>query len=541
MCYHAAKWKREVINDHKFEYVDVKDFVKKDWRTRLSYLWVFIRVMKATLVYIADLWTAISFAVLAQMYTDASSLYTKNEIKGLDFYKLRWIFWASVLLSFALLAWEYRKSRRILASNDIAYAYTSPFVYRYLCLISYAHFCFFGEIDKRRKTKDNMAFFVFFSLKSWKRVLFAEAPRQVINGLFLVYNFIRVYNENNGFPSDPYKYADTKLQMMSMGVMAFTVIIFVISSFIILAACVLYVPLVLDIRGNLKEYCCHKVDKRIASILRKYSQQKILKARELGRNVAGDFKDDFDDPDSNHGALPQPTLPQVNFMARASLSLETPTHSAQDLLRGRSTYQQPYHRDSSVSGQSMLTDDMSANSPGPGNGGQAMATSALLPGHPSALARSVSSLNHRHNPRTQLADLAYNAGRQPTLPRLDYVLQIPDAANHSFSDSDSENGNLSHPPPNRIVRDTTRLSQALPEIYASGLEGAPGPPPVPAQWHPPPHHAVDTYNQYSSYSAYDRPGDGDNARRMPPPTRHPNLPPHSSRPPELSSNPPYQP
>jgi len=43
----------------------------------------------------------------------------------------------------------------------------------------------------------------------------------------------------------------------------FTVLIFAGSLLLLIAAAVLYVPLLCHIRGNLKEYCCHKVDKVI--------------------------------------------------------------------------------------------------------------------------------------------------------------------------------------------------------------------------------------------------------------------------------------
>lgn len=41
----------------------------------------------------------------------------------------------------------------------------------------------------------------------------------------------------------------------------FTVLIFVGSLLLLIAAAIFYIPLLCSIRGNLKEYCCHKVDK----------------------------------------------------------------------------------------------------------------------------------------------------------------------------------------------------------------------------------------------------------------------------------------
>jgi hypothetical protein len=55
MCFDAADWKREEIPDHKFDYVNVKDFIDRSFKTKLLYSLVFILTMKAILVYAADL------------------------------------------------------------------------------------------------------------------------------------------------------------------------------------------------------------------------------------------------------------------------------------------------------------------------------------------------------------------------------------------------------------------------------------------------------------------------------------------------------
>lgn len=41
----------------------------------------------------------------------------------------------------------------------------------------------------------------------------------------------------------------------------FTLVVFVVSLLILIVAAICYVPLLFHIQGNLKEYCCHKVDK----------------------------------------------------------------------------------------------------------------------------------------------------------------------------------------------------------------------------------------------------------------------------------------
>ncbi|KAG5456257.1 MAG: hypothetical protein BJ554DRAFT_4049 [Olpidium bornovanus] len=112
-------------------------------------------------------------------------------------------------------------------------------------------------------------------------------PRQVVN-LFTIYailtnnparviDFAAVYAradlENNPVP------------FLALCLMAFVCLIFLFSAFLTLVASVLYVPLLCHIRGNLKEYCCHKIDKRIGEMLRKKSRKRLAKEarREMAR------------------------------------------------------------------------------------------------------------------------------------------------------------------------------------------------------------------------------------------------------------------
>jgi hypothetical protein len=54
----------------------------------------------------------------------------------------------------------------------------------------------------------------------------------------------------------------TLIQQIMTGTMAFSVLMFAFSFIMVCAATLVYIPLLCHIQGNLKEYCCHKVDKR---------------------------------------------------------------------------------------------------------------------------------------------------------------------------------------------------------------------------------------------------------------------------------------
>jgi hypothetical protein len=98
--------------------------------------------------------------------------------------------------------------------------------------------------------------------------------------------------------------------------MAFTLLVFVISATKLVFAFLLYIPLLFHIRVNLKEYCCHKIDKRIDELVKKESTKRRLKLKMIERAVAkGDVnrlkkKDILLSLDRSRRR--QPTLPQLD-------------------------------------------------------------------------------------------------------------------------------------------------------------------------------------------------------------------------------------
>lgn len=144
----------------------------------------------------------------------------------------------------------------------------------YYSIKSYKYYCLFRKIGQSRTRVEHVAFFVFFTLKGWKRLMIAEAPRQVINivtlASALIPKWIRL---STGDMSDPLLFhitvnnralGKTFTEQIMTGTMAFSVLVFAISFMLVCFAALLYFPLLCHIQGNLKEYCCHKVDKRYA-------------------------------------------------------------------------------------------------------------------------------------------------------------------------------------------------------------------------------------------------------------------------------------
>ena len=283
-------WKREQIPDHKFDFVDEKDFIQKSITSKLSYMLVFIYTLKDIIVYMADV---ASISILVYLNKDVISdgrsdfQFTATPvIKDKKFTRfplveqiggvtvLFYLLIASLLVSFILLGIEWRKATAIIRSRDISYAFTSVIAYRYYAIRSYAHYCLFEQIQNSRKTTDVVAFWVFFRFKRWKRLILAEFPRQFLQGLILAAAYTQFGQDKNGlFPTIGYMIngapdangvpqLDQSAKFL-LALQAFTVTVWLVTFMGLFIAFLIYIPLVsVYIRGNLKEYCVHKVDKR---------------------------------------------------------------------------------------------------------------------------------------------------------------------------------------------------------------------------------------------------------------------------------------
>lgn len=229
----------------------------------------------------------------------------------IPFQVAKWLFVGCIIFSFLLVGYEARKAKKIIASRDISYAFTNVMASNYYSLRSYDHFCLFSRISNSTKKKDDFAFFVFFTFKSWKRLLLADGPRQSINALTL-YSFY-LSKLHDGPILKLSKYSDNFITSTLLVVMLFTVLVFILSMLLLIAAAICYVPLLCYIQGNLKEYCCHKVDKRIAELIKRNNKQRLAKQAALAKKeAAGDFSH-LKDKQGRINILPQPTLPSVSL------------------------------------------------------------------------------------------------------------------------------------------------------------------------------------------------------------------------------------
>lgn len=276
-------------------------------------------------MYCSDMFTAANLLANSNETSFIPRTGVDLEVFGkLPFEVYKWLFSGCILLGFLLLGLEIRRARAIIKSRDISHAFTSLIASRFYTVRSYPHYCFFAQIDNSKKLVDNVAFFCFFTFRSkcfdvllliegmsvgqlrgerwmdqpllissthsliyiltfaftthtfsslplslyyridWKRLMLADAPRQVINATIL-YQTFRGYKLGFGAGSIfdwNLVFGDNLLKKITVGAMIFTVFMFAFSLVLLVVAVIMYLPLVCHIQGNLKEFCCHKIDKR---------------------------------------------------------------------------------------------------------------------------------------------------------------------------------------------------------------------------------------------------------------------------------------
>ncbi|KAI7819532.1 hypothetical protein BC939DRAFT_262751 [Gamsiella multidivaricata] len=276
----GAHWKREKVQDHKFDFINVDDFIDNSCWLQFRYMLVFAAIMRGILVYCSDIFTAVNLLTNSSQTSFIPKTGIELDLLGkLPFDVYKYLFSVCILLGFVLLGLEIRRAKMIIASRDISYAFTSLIASRYYTVRSYPHFCLFSQINNSKKTVDEIAFFCFFTFRNWKRLMLADAPRQVINATVL-YQVFHNHLDNTFFDWNIVvgRGDDLIFKKITLGAMMFTVAMFALSLIMLISAVILYIPLVSHIQGNLKEYCCHKIDKRYVLVL---AQGHVLSSKQI--------------------------------------------------------------------------------------------------------------------------------------------------------------------------------------------------------------------------------------------------------------------
>jgi len=163
----GAQWKREKVQDHKFDFINVEDFIDNSCWRQFQYMLVFATIIRGILVYCSDIFTAVNLLT----NTNKDSFVSEGSSVGIADIKLpysayKYIFTGCIIFGFLLLGLEIRRASGIIKSRDISHAFTSQIASRFYSVRSYPHYCFFAQINNSKKTVDEVGFFCFFTFRS---------------------------------------------------------------------------------------------------------------------------------------------------------------------------------------------------------------------------------------------------------------------------------------------------------------------------------------------------------------------------------------
>jgi len=277
-------------------------FLRLSWQRHPRYLWLYIIVLKSFLVYISDIFTAITMLTTSSWRNEIFNSCADLGCVSIPYNVGKWLFVGCIIFSFLLVSFtslqthwsaqspssldmnpeKQRKSlpaeifpmlsptswpttttpsvcpfkNRLSSHIDTSYRVLRPLLFlrshqqfhenqRRLCLFRLLHFQEYVIFHF-----ENGAL---WSGAGWKRLLLADGPRQTINALTLYAIFVAHKNDPGDWWDVQRYFKGNSLSTSALTVTTcFTVAVFVGSLLLLIVAGICYVPLLMHIRGNLK-------------------------------------------------------------------------------------------------------------------------------------------------------------------------------------------------------------------------------------------------------------------------------------------------
>lgn len=322
-CCGGQREKGPKEESQKWEYLTLSDFKATSSLNTLAYAWVWFMAFVHVAVFAADTYTAVNLL--------AFNKWSSQIEPTLPLKYSRWIFAGCILFSWLLAIVELIRAVRVIKRGGVAESYMDPLAVTLLSIRTkgWRRFLVFTELTKSKKGVDYIAFFVYFSFKGAVRIILAEGPRQVINGMTLeavmvADLFSRETGNHTGIAqlwiNIQYLFDTNKYQAATMVTMLFTLTIWVISALSLLAAVLLYIVFlwhyIPQSDGRLSIFCRRKIDRRLEKIVE--SKVKAAIEDEERKKRKAEQKADLKRQKTGEPGQPiapklgrQPTLPQL--------------------------------------------------------------------------------------------------------------------------------------------------------------------------------------------------------------------------------------
>lgn len=323
-CFGGDREKGPPEHKQEWEFINLPDFKNRSCWTPVAYIWLWLMALVAIAVYGVDTFTAVNLLVFDKWSSQVDPV--------IPFKYSKWIFAICILLSWALCIFEVLRAIRVIRRGGVAASYMDPIGGSLQCMRpkGWKRFLVFAELTRSKKGTDYVAFFVYFAFQGALRVIVCEGPRQVINGLTLGSLFeSKLINQAATQGEPPLEQlflniqalADENLQqVIILGSMLFTLVIWIFSALCLLIAGILYLVFLWHYipqrDGRLRIYCRRKIDRRLERIVgdkvrdaieeENRLKEKEEKKAELKRQKTGELA-----PPAPPKSARQPTLPQL--------------------------------------------------------------------------------------------------------------------------------------------------------------------------------------------------------------------------------------
>ncbi|AQZ16962.1 YJR054W and PRM6 (YML047C) [Zygosaccharomyces parabailii] len=278
-------WKYS-INAKTFDSLDTSLFRNtKFWTVLNCIILVWGLTILKVLLFASDIYTCIKLL--------AFNSWSNNIVQPyLPFRISKWLFSGCILASVVLLIWELICGIRIYRTRNISLTYVNNFSRTAYSISDYSKYCVYFKITPKGQFQ-KVAFFTFFELKDCLRLLFADTPRQVINGLTLWSVLITVDSENSsigdghlesfmGVISKIKTIAQTNheeavlLSFMLFSFVIWAIFITKLAVAMLMAVYVYYKLIQGHEHGGLKEFVCVTINRNVDTLLEKQKKKRGL-------------------------------------------------------------------------------------------------------------------------------------------------------------------------------------------------------------------------------------------------------------------------
>lgn len=301
----SINWKWEIDNN-TFDLVNVSQFKNTHFSTILAFFLAIIQILLTIALYALDCYTCVKLLAYNQW---------ASEIQPFISIKIsRWIFSGCILLSLLLLIYEWIYGIRVYKTRNISLTYTNS-VARFLWSCKgYSYFCLYDQITPKNFF-DYCAFFIYFTFKGCIKLLLADSPRQVINGL-TIYSVVKDHREQIVSAYESLSTNGVKdtwaIVFTIMGLSFIIWLIFILKFFfaLLISACV--VTKINQEGYVLKQFVCVRINERVRELSSKYHKESLKQLKEensrLGLRptlpILPDYDHDNDDNDYSYSGRP---------------------------------------------------------------------------------------------------------------------------------------------------------------------------------------------------------------------------------------------